>query len=275
MQTPVLGWQLDPVLIGSLLALAVGYGLAVGPLRQRIAPGAPFPARKALIFSTAIILTYLAEGSPLHDLSERYLLSAHMVQHLLISYFCAPLLIWGTPDWLWRPLLLHPRVYPVARILTRPVAAAGVFALFLSLWHVPAIYDAGLRNSSLHHSQHILFMAISFLNWWPIMSPLRELPRLSYGAQLIYLFVTSTILQLPLFAVITFANEAFYPTYLAAPRITALSPMADQQLAGVIMKVLAMVIYAVPIIIIFYRWYNASERRPPRPASPESRPEPV
>ena len=266
MDTPIiLGWQLDPVLIGSLFTLAFAYALAVGPLRQRLAPGKAFPTRKATIFAFALVLTYLTEGSPLHDLSERYLLSAHMVQHLLITYICAPLFIWGTPTWVLRPLLLNRLVRPFAKFFSQPVVAALTFALFLSLWHVPAIYDAGLRNSSLHHGQHIFFLLVSFINWWPIMSPLPELPRLNYGAQIIYLFTTSTVLQLPLFAIITFSSEAFYASYVAAPRITALSPVEDQALAGVIMKVLAMVIYSVPLIIVFYRWYETSNVRPVRP----------
>ena len=102
-----LGWQLDPVLIGGLLTLAVCYGLAVGPLRNRLAPEAPFPRFRALWFYAGLVLMYLIEGSPLHDLSERYLLSAHMIQHLSVSYFVAPLLLWATPAWLLRAVLLR------------------------------------------------------------------------------------------------------------------------------------------------------------------------
>ena len=269
METPVLGWQFDPVLLGSLLTLAVSYALAVGPLRSKLAPGVPFPTRKTVIFGSALVLTYLTEGSPLHDLSERYLFSAHMVQHLLMMYFCAPLLIWGTPDWVLKPLLLNRFVYPVARVVTQPVFAGLTFALFLSLWHVPAVYDAGLRNSTVHHTQHVLFLIVAFVSWWPIMSPLKELPRLSYGAQILYLFVTSTVLQLPLFAIITFSDHAFYRTYELAPRILNLSATDDQALAGIIMKVLAMAIYSVPLVVIFFKWHNESQRStrrtPPKP----------
>ncbi len=262
----LIGWQLDPVLLGSLLSMAVCYGLAVGPLRARLASGQPFPRTKATVFVLGLALTYLTEGSPLHDLSERYLFSAHMLQHLLISYLCTPLLIWGTPAWLWRTLLLNPAVKPVAKVLTQPVVAGLVFSFCLSLWHVPAIYEAGLRNSTVHHSQHLIFMFLSFLSWWPIMSPLKELPRLPYGLQILYLFVISTVLQLPLFAVITFADGAFYQPYIQAPRLLFGSALADQQAAGVVMKVLAMLIFSVPIIVVFFRWYQ--ESNPPRPKPP-------
>lgn len=258
-----IGWQLNPVLIGSLLALALGYGLAVGPLRARLAPGAPFPRGRALIFAAGLALTYLTEGSPLHDLAERYLFSAHMVQHLLISYVCTPLLLLGTPSFVWRALLLNPVVKPVAKVLLNPVVAPLLFSISLSLWHLPAIYEAGLRNSSVHHSQHLVFTALALISWWPIMSPLTELPRLPYGAQILYLFVTSTILQLPLFAIVTFADRPFYQPYLQAPRVLFGSALEDQIAAGVIMKVLAILIFTVLVIIVFYRWYR--ESNPPRP----------
>ncbi len=259
-----LGWQWDPVLIGSLVTLAVAYLLAVGPLRSRIAPGEAFPKGKALMFFSALLITYLAEGSPLHDLSEVFLFSAHMVQHLILMYFGAPLLIWGTPEWLWRPLLLNRLVRPVATLLGKAVVAGLVYTLFLSVWHFPFFYEAGLRNSSIHHTQHIFFLWVCLVAWWPVMSPLKEIPRLHYGTQIVYLFVTSTVLQLPLFAIITFTDQAFYAPYIAAPRIFAwLDPLGDQQLAGIVMKVLAMLLYIPPIIAIFYRWYNSSQRPSP------------
>ena len=269
MQELYLGWQLDPILLGSLLAIAVAYFAAVGPLRSRIAPDAPFPWARSLLLITALVLTYLTEGSPLHDLSERYLFSAHMVQHLLINYICAPLFIWAVPVWLMRHVMLSERMMPVTRLITNPVFAGLSFAVFLSLWHVPAVYNAGLSNSTVHHTQHVFFLLISFVGWWPVMNPLKELPRLGYGAQIIYLFIVSNVLQLPLFAIVTFAPEPFYTGYINAPRIAALEPLfggpftaqMDQQLAGVVMKVLAFVFYAVPIAVIFGKWYKVSRNQ--------------
>lgn len=255
--TPLyLSWQLDPILIGSLVAVAVAYFAAIGPLRDRIAPKASFPTARAFIFLFALIITYLVEGSPLHDLAERYLFSAHMVQHMAITYFCAPLFIWGMPEWLLKPLLLNKRMAPISKFFTNAVTAAVLYTLFLSIWHFPAIYDAGLRNSSLHHTQHIFFMIVALISWWPIMSPLKELPRLNYGMQIIYLFVISTVMQIPLFGLITFADSAFYQTYINAPRYLFHTALDDQRMAGITMKVLAMVLYAIPISIIFSKWYK-------------------
>src|SRR5690554_3594148 len=92
-----LAWQIEPVLIGLITTFGVAYYLSVGPLRQRLAPGKPYPTKQAVLFGFGLLLLFLNEGSPLHDLAERYLLSAHMVQHLLLSYLIAPLLLFGTP----------------------------------------------------------------------------------------------------------------------------------------------------------------------------------
>lgn len=262
----IIGWQFDPVLIGSLVTLGVCYALAVGPLRERLAPGAPFPKGRALVFGLGLLLTYLTEGSPLHDIAERYLFSAHMAQHLLISYLCTPLLMLGVPSWLWRVVLLNRGVFPLARLLLNPLVAGVSFSLAISLWHFPSIYEPALSNSTLHHTQHIIFMFFAFLSWWPILSPLEKLRSLPYGAQILYLFFISTVLQLPLFAIITFADQAFYPTYIAAPRLLFDSALADQQAAGVVMKVQAMLIFGAAIATVFLRWYR--ESNPPRPRTP-------
>jgi putative membrane protein len=252
-------WYPDPVLIGSLITFAVCYALAVGPLRSRLAPGLPFPRRRAFAFYMGLVSIYLLEGSPLHDYAERYLFSAHMLQHLGLTYLSATLMIWGTPEWVWRPMLLNRLIKPIARIILHPIIAALIFNIALALWHFPAIYNAGLENSTVHHFQHIVFLFLSFIAWWPVMSPLKEIPSLPYGMRLIYLFTTSTALQLPLFAIITFSDHAFYETYINAPRILPHlipSPLDDQRLAGITMKTLAMFVYSVPMILTFYKWYR-------------------
>jgi putative membrane protein len=264
-----LGWQFDPVLLGSLITAVVLYSLAVGPFRKRLAPGEPFNKTRAFLFFLGIFIIYAAEGSPLHDLSERYSFSSHMVQHLILNYAAAPLLIWGCPTWLLRVMLLNKVMKPVAKTLSNAVLASVVFNIGISLWHIPGIYDAGLQNSSLHHFQHIIFLTLSVISWWPVMSRLDELPRLGYGLQILYLFVTSTVLQIPLFGILTFANTAFYQTYIDAPRVFFNNAADDQAMAGVIMKVLGMVVYIIPLTVIFFKWYNESQthKRPVKQAA--------
>lgn len=253
-------WQFDPVLIGGILAVAFAYALATGPLRARLAPGEPYRVGAAAWFYGALALFYVVEGSPLHDLAERYLLSAHMVQHLLLSYVVARMLIVGVPAWLWRRLLANPRVLPIARVVLRPVVTFVTFSLFFAVWHVPVVYQAALMDATLHHVEHLVFLITAIMVWWPILSPIEELPRAPYLVRLAYLF-TLPIAQLPVFAGITFHPEVVYPIYAMAPRAFGLSPLADQALAGAIMKVFGLFFFGIPFSRIFFEWYQRENGR--------------
>jgi putative membrane protein len=255
-----IGWQLDPVLIGGILALGVAYALAVGPLRARLAPGQPYPTRAARWFFSGLALLYLVEGSPLHDLAERYLLSAHMVQHLLLAYVVARMLIVGVPAWLWRVLLLHPLVFPVARVVLRPVVTFTVFGVLFALWHVPPIYQAALTSATVHHVEHVAFLVTAMMLWWPILSPIAELPKAPHLVRLAYLFVIP-IAQLPVFAGITFHPDVVYPLYAMAPRAFGLDAMADQALAGAVMKIFGLFFFGLPFARIFFDWYQRENGR--------------
>lgn len=249
----ILTWQLDPVLIGTLLSLVVVYWLMAGPLRSRL-PGDDGVTRSQLVmFGAGIVVAFLSEASPLHDLSDRYLLSAHMVQHLLLSYVVAPLLLAGSPGWMLRPLVSNRVVGPVFRALTRPLMAFVVFSLAFSLWHLPMVYEAALGNELVHHLQHLIFLALALLVWWPLMSPLPELPPLGYGLQVFYL-IALPLGQFFVAAILTFAPEAFYSTYQDAPRVLPMSPAADQQLGGVIMKIASFIAFGIPLVVAFFRW---------------------
>jgi len=264
-------WLLDPVLIGGLVTLALTYFLLTGPLRGRFAPGKAYPGRQAAFFYSALGLLYLAEGSPLHDLAEMYSFSAHMFQHLLLSYVAPTLMLRGTPDWLVRPLLLHRGVKPVATALTHPVVAFGVFSLFFSLWHLPVIYEGALQNSTLHHAEHVVFIFTALLLWWPLLSPLPELPRLSHAGVLIYLFLLP-IAQLPVFAAVTFADHSLYPTYANAAHVMFGDARADQTFGGALMKVGGLFTFGLPFILTFFEWYkkeNTTHYRKPQNIKPK------
>jgi putative membrane protein len=253
-------WQFDPVLIGGILAVAAAYALATGPLRARIAPGEAWCKGAAAWFYGALVLFFVVEGSPLHDLAERYLLSAHMVQHLLLSYVVARMLIVGAPSWLWRAMLTQRRVLPVARVVLRPFVTFTVFAVFFAVWHVPVIYQAALMNAALHHVEHLVFLLTAVMLWWPILSPIEKIPRAPHLVRLAYLF-TIPIAQLPVFAGITFSPDIVYPLYDIAPRAFGLTVMADQALAGATMKVFGLLFFGLPFARIFFEWYQRESGR--------------
>lgn len=263
-------WHNEPLLVSTLVFAAWAYALAVGPWRFRLAPASAYPVTEAWRFYAGLVIFYLAVGSPLDQIGERFLFSAHMVQHMIIVYLAAPLVLAGTPAWVLDRLLDRPVLRPVARWLTAPVPAAVIYALCISLWHVPAAYDAALRTKLIHVIQHLMFFATAVLQWWPLISPSRVVPQRSYGVQVLYIVAVGA-LQFPLIAFLNFSRDVLYPTYAFAPRLIDLSPRDDQILGGTIMGVGGMFIALGLISWSFYRWTRQSERETVEPVPPRTR----
>lgn len=248
-------WHWHPDIIAGLLLLAGVYILGVGPFRRRFGWAERVPRGSAALFYAGLVALYVAISSPLHELSDDFLFSAHMVQHLLLMMAVPPLLIVGTPGWLLRPLLRHDIVARTARFVTSPIAAFILFSSVFSLWHFPPLYDATLRHHYLHVLEHLLFISTAVIMWWPVLGRLPELPRPSYPVQMIYLF----FLSLPpgfVGAAITFSGEVKYTWYAEVPRLWGLSALVDQQIGGLIMKLLGAAVFLVAMGVVFFIWYN-------------------
>lgn len=249
-------WHNEPWLIGGLVFLGWLWAVLAGPWRSRIAPSEPFPRGHAVRFYLALFVFYLAVGSPLDQIGERFLFSAHMLQHQLLIYPAAILFLLGLPGWMIDPVLSRPIVHAPLRLLTHPLACALVYSLVIGVWHAPLLYDFALRNKLVHVVEHVTFFGSAVLYWWPLLSPSRVLPRRSYGVQMLYL-VGVIIAMTPLFAYITFSHDILYPTYEFAPRVVAdFSATDDQLLAGVMMKIVGMFVSLGAFGLAFYRWYE-------------------
>ena len=206
-------------------------------------------------FYGALATIFFSLNGWLHDLSDWYLFSAHMVQHLLLTLLMPPLLIVGIPGWMLRPVLRNGAINAIARALTRPKVCFIVFQVVLAAWHLPVLYNRAMAYHEVHILQHLMFMAASVMLWWPVCSQLPELPRLSYPMQMLYLFITT----LPMAVVsvyITYSDSLLYPAYSAAPRILGLSPMEDQLLGGLIMWIPGGLVFFGVISVIFFRWQS-------------------
>ncbi len=221
-------------------------------------------AGEALAFAGAVATLLVALNGPVHDLSERYLFSAHMVQHLLLTLVFPPLLLLGTPgfmiDGLVAGLAPVPGLVRAARALTRPVLALSLHAVALFVWHLPWPYDQALAAHDWHVVEHLSLIVTAVLAWWPVLSRSLRLPALPYAAQILYLFVYGMPMTI-VAAMVTAADEPLYAFYAAAPRvIAALGPLEDQRLGGVLMWVPAGLIPLLAFTIVFFRW-AASEAR--------------
>lgn len=261
-------WHLHPDVILLLLGLTGAYFYAIGPLRYRIQDAGRVKRSTVLWFMGGITVLYVAASSPIHELSEGYLLSVHMFQHLLFTMVAAPMFIVGIPTWLWQAPLGRPSVLAIAKRLTHPVVAFGIFNSVLLLTHLPPTVDLALSSEWFHFFVHATLVMAAILMWWPVLSPIPELPRLSYGGQMAYLFLQS-LLPAVLASFVTFSDRVVYEKYAAAPRIWGLSAIADQQIAGGIMKILGTAILWSFIGVAFFKWYDQDQKREQEPRWPE------
>jgi putative membrane protein len=213
----------------------------------------PLPSARRPLFYAGLAVIFLALNGWLHDLSDSYLFSAHMVQHLLLTLVAPPLIIAGTPGWMLRPALLWPVVGPLAGWLTKPAHCFAIFNVILAGWHLPPVYNLAMTHHSVHIVQHLMFIAAAVLMWWPVLSPLPELPRLSYPAQMLYCFALSIPMSL-VSVYIAYADALLYTAYAAAPRIGGITPMEDQLIGGLVMWIPGGLFFFGVMSVVYWKW---------------------
>jgi putative membrane protein len=237
--------------------LAVLGGLTVAYLgaarRHERETGEPLAPGRRARFLGGVAAMLAGAMWPIHDLAEGYLYSVHMVQHMLFSFVAAPLLVTGTPAWMWRSLLRPAPLRRIWAFLTRPLVAMIVANGVLLFIHWPAVVELSVRSELAHFSLHTLLLGSSIVMWWPVFSPLPELPPLPRPGQLLYLFFQSLAPTIPA-SFLTFGTTPLYPIYATFPRIWGIGPLTDQMIAGLVMKLVGGAILWAMIAVIFFRW---------------------
>jgi putative membrane protein len=232
-------------------ASLLGYAVAVR--RHERATGERLEARRRNLFLGGVAAVALGASWPIHDLAEGYLYSMHMVQHMLFTFAAAPLILAGIPAWMWRAVLRPAPLHAAWSVLTRPLAALIVANGVLLFTHWPEIVELSVRSELAHFSLHALLFASAVVMWWPVLSPLPELPGLSPPGQLLYLFFQSLAPTIPA-SFLTFGSEPLYPVYASFPRIWGIAPLTDQLVAGLVMKLLGGAILWTVVAVVFFRW---------------------
>ena len=245
-------WDVHPSVVFGVVALLGLYAWLAGPLRRRL-DAAPATAGQIASFVGSLVVVLLALNGPLHDLSEHYLFSAHMVQHLLLTLAVPPLMLAGIPGWTVEWITKPAPVRAVARLLTRPLVAFLLPNFVLAVWHFPGPYDSALEHHSIHIAMHLSLMVSAGMLWWPVLSPTPLFPRLHYSGQMLYLFALGLPMSL-IGALITLAEQPIYQWYVHAPRLFALSAVEDQRLGGLIMWVPGMLVFWGAMTVVWFRW---------------------
>ena len=198
---------------------------------------------RALLFLIAVAISALALVSPLDEVGDSYLLSGHMLQHVLIGDAApalalialrGPLIFFFLPCSVLRPLARSRRIRAGLGFLLRPAVSFAAWIVVIAGWHVPAVYDYALRNQTVHDLEHVSFILVGLLVWMQIVDPARR-RRLHLSQRVAYMLALC-VAGAVLAGVLVFSSTPLYPAYNGeSPRLLGLSPHRDQQLAGIVM----------------------------------------
>lgn len=248
-------WGWYPSVLGGVLVL-LGLYLAATRLR---------PSPRFTWFVLGLLTIVLALLSPLDILSEEYLFSAHMIQHLLLVLVAPPLLLAGLPEPPVRQLMARKIPGRIEGWLGYPLVAWILGIGTLWIWHLPALYAETLADERVHIAEHLSFLVTGTIFWWPLIGPAASQALNTFFA-LVYLF-TAALANSILGIIFTFAPTLIYTGYqspddtlriLPLLRETwGLTPLLDQQLGGLIMWVGGGLIFLLAMLAVLMRWYGA------------------
>ena len=261
-------WTIDPGLIAVLLAAAWLYSR--GYRRAKRLAGARGPGVSHwLPYGSGLLVLALALMSPLDAIGDRYLLSAHMGQHILLSDVApallvlglrAPILPLGLPRSGLRLLAPGGRAGRAISLLTNPWIAIPLWAAATWVWAIPSVFDYSAGHPVVHALEHATLFYTGLAMWWLIIDPLPSARREPGARRLAYLGFTrlaSACVCLPL----TFMTATAYPRYVAAPRAYGISAITDQHLAGAGMCFLEFLIFGIAMAAVFLNFLTRDEQR--------------
>lgn len=223
-------WNIQPSVTIGTIFLILGYVFTIGPLRRRYHWGTSVPAIQQLAFYTGTLCMFLALIGPLDALGDEYLFSAHMAQHMVLSFIAPPLWVSGTPHWLIKRLIPGR----VLAWIADPLVAFTLFNGAMWIWHFPKAYDAALIHEWLHIGEHLMFMALGVIGFLPALKSDLVLQPMTPLRKIMYL-LPSMFSCTALAALITLSSRQFYPFYGNGSLHWGLTPLGDQQLGGLTM----------------------------------------
>jgi len=240
-------WPLDPTVYLGLAAAFFGHAW----LARRVDDAQP---KHTFYFGLGLLTLWVALETPIDTISDHYLDSVHMLQHVLLGFVAPPLMLLGLSPQMagW----LAP--IPFVRAITEPIAAQVIAASVMVAWHLPSLYDATLHSESLHVIEHLTFIGSGLVLYWPILEATSAHARwrLSPGLKLLYL-LAATLPQDAIALVLLFSREPFYEFYVHVPRLVdSLTPIIDQTLAGAVLMVLGKATILVAGLAVFFRWFG-------------------
>jgi cytochrome c oxidase assembly factor CtaG len=226
--------------------------LAVGAVYAAASRRYPPSRGRVVAFTTALVLLVLVSVTPLATIALEYLLSAHLVQNVAMAEWAPALAVAGLSAGMAGALA----GFRLIGVATHPLVALPAWLATYGMWHVPAVYDYALRHDAALHLEHATYFVAGAMLWWPV---LQDRPHdLSAGAKAVYLFA-AFVLASPIGLMLALLPEPVYDFYVDAPRLWGLSPLADQQIAGVLMTVSEAVVFFALFAFFFVRFMAEEE----------------
>lgn len=246
----------------SLLA-EIGVPLLIGAAYvwqlRRLEPKGRAPSRaRQLCFAAGLLVIALSTAGPLGVLSGQ-LLSAHMVQHLLLMDLAAFLLVIGINGAVLAPVLAAPGLRRLRRLFD-PGIAIAVFLGAFALWHIPALYEGAARNDALHAVEHGVFLGSGFVKWMALIGPLPAPLWFATGVQVVYV-AAEHLFVAAVGNIFMWAGTPLYPLYAERTAARGIDPVSDQSIGGGVMAVWGMLLTLGLLAWILLRWSRHDAER--------------
>lgn len=264
-------WAGDPLALVAVVVVGWCYARGMVAIWRRAGRGRVVTRWQARAWTLGMVGLLAAVASPLEALAGS-LFSAHMVQHVLLTVVVAPLLVLSRPT---LPLLQglphrlrqraarwHQQAQPLLRVTYAgvwPLAIAGVYSVVLLLWHLPGVYQAALTSDAVHALEHLTLLGAGVLLWWVIRET-GSRSEFGYGTGILVVFVVS-LTHTALGALLTFAPHVLYAHYATTTQAWGMSPLVDQNLAGLVMWVPAKAVHGIVIVVLVVAWLRAVDAR--------------
>jgi putative membrane protein len=217
----------------------------------------------AASFLFGLLFIWIAMASPLAALDHE-MLTAHMVQHLLLMTLAPPLILLGMPrkplvhgqlqrllEAIGRPLRSAP-MQQIGTVVTHPALCWFAAAGTLVVWHIPSVFMLGLRSQMWHGIEQASFLVTGLLFWWPVVQPWSNVSKWPESSMLLYLFLATLPCDI-LSGFLVFCDRVVYPVFLSSPQSFGLSALEDQQCAGALMWTCVTVVYLIAAAIVAVR----------------------
>ena len=232
-------------------------------VRVRRREPAPAPWTRAALFACGLVVMAGPLVSPLNRAGERYLLSAHMLEHVLLADAGAALLVLSVRGPIASALLPRPAPAPLraaSSFVMRPPVTIAVWTVGVSVWHIPALYDRALAHPALHDLEHLSFVLVGLLAWTQLIDPAGS-GRLGVPGRLAFtvaMFFAGQVLS----DALVFSFHAYYRAYADMPgRLFGLSPLTDQRLAGIVMALEQLLTLGTCFVLLLRELRRGAVRR--------------